>query len=92
MCVCVVNLKLKVVLYETVYGFCINIVKLKRSYFFLLKGNTVIEMILCYRSVDLKKSEPEPSCVSMKSDHSMDRPIYFKSDDTRYYIFFCKNI
>ncbi|XP_073691391.1 NLR family CARD domain-containing protein 3-like [Garra rufa] len=30
-----------------------------------------------------KKSEPEPSCVSMKSDASLLRPIDFKSDDTR---------
>ncbi|KAK2883424.1 hypothetical protein Q8A67_017061 [Cirrhinus molitorella] len=34
-------------------------------------------------SVHQKKSEPEPSCVSMRSDQSMHPPIYFKSDDTR---------
>ncbi|XP_058636208.1 NACHT, LRR and PYD domains-containing protein 3-like isoform X2 [Onychostoma macrolepis] len=39
--------------------------------------------ILCYSSVDQKRSEPEPSCVSVRSDHSMDRFFDFKSDDTR---------
>ncbi|KAF4111782.1 NACHT, LRR and PYD domains-containing protein 3-like isoform X3 [Onychostoma macrolepis] len=34
-------------------------------------------------SVDQKRSEPEPSCVSVRSDHSMDRFFDFKSDDTR---------
>ncbi|XP_016120669.1 NACHT, LRR and PYD domains-containing protein 3-like, partial [Sinocyclocheilus grahami] len=34
-------------------------------------------------SVHQKRSEAEPSCVSMKSDWSMNRPIYFKSGDTR---------
>ncbi|KAI2644381.1 NLR family CARD domain-containing protein 3 [Labeo rohita] len=35
-------------------------------------------------SVHQKKSEPEPSCVSMRSDESLNRPIDFKSDDTRF--------
>ncbi|KAK2888744.1 hypothetical protein Q8A67_014119 [Cirrhinus molitorella] len=35
-------------------------------------------------SVHQKKSEPEPSCVSMRSDDFLDRPITFKSDDTRF--------
>ncbi|XP_073697028.1 NLR family CARD domain-containing protein 3-like [Garra rufa] len=35
-------------------------------------------------SVHQKKSEPEPSCVSMRSEDSMIRPINFKSDDTRF--------
>ncbi|XP_052413758.1 NACHT, LRR and PYD domains-containing protein 3 isoform X2 [Carassius gibelio] len=34
-------------------------------------------------SVDQKKSDPEPSCVSMKSDASMHLPFNFKSEDTR---------
>ncbi|XP_048018282.1 NLR family CARD domain-containing protein 3-like isoform X2 [Megalobrama amblycephala] len=34
-------------------------------------------------SVHQKRSEPEPSCVSMKSDVSMDKPIQFKSGDRR---------
>ncbi|XP_067244853.1 NLR family CARD domain-containing protein 3-like isoform X2 [Chanodichthys erythropterus] len=33
-------------------------------------------------SVHQKRSEPEPSCVSMKSDASMGHPILFKSGDT----------
>ncbi|KAF4106177.1 hypothetical protein G5714_013839 [Onychostoma macrolepis] len=36
-----------------------------------------------FSSVHLKKSEAEPSCVSMRSDASMDSPLNFKSDDTR---------
>ncbi|XP_043085750.1 NACHT, LRR and PYD domains-containing protein 3-like, partial [Puntigrus tetrazona] len=34
-------------------------------------------------SVHQKRSEAEPSCVSMKSDWSMDRPIEFKSEDSQ---------
>ncbi|ROI38187.1 NLR family CARD domain-containing protein 3, partial [Anabarilius grahami] len=34
-------------------------------------------------SVHEKRSEPEPSCVSMKSDASMGHPVKFKSGDTR---------
>ncbi|XP_067220202.1 protein NLRC3-like [Chanodichthys erythropterus] len=34
-------------------------------------------------SVHQKRSEPESSCVSMKSDMSMDQPVKFKSGDTR---------
>ncbi|XP_016117886.1 uncharacterized protein, partial [Sinocyclocheilus grahami] len=34
-------------------------------------------------SVHQKRSEAEPSCVSMKSDRSMDPPVKFKSGDTR---------
>ncbi len=48
---------------------------------------------LCYSSVHQKKSEPEPSCVSMRSDQSLDRFFDIKSDDTRFnlkYYFFCK--
>ncbi|XP_021322159.1 NACHT, LRR and PYD domains-containing protein 3 isoform X2 [Danio rerio] len=33
-------------------------------------------------SVHQKRSDPEPSCVSMRSDWSMDPPISFKSKDT----------
>ncbi|XP_048048383.1 NLR family CARD domain-containing protein 3-like [Megalobrama amblycephala] len=36
-----------------------------------------------YSSVHQKRSEPEPSCVSMKSDVSMGHPMNFKSGDTR---------
>ncbi|KAL1276807.1 hypothetical protein QQF64_036430, partial [Cirrhinus molitorella] len=34
-------------------------------------------------SVHQKRSGAEPSCVSMKSDLSMEKPIQFKSGDTR---------
>ncbi|XP_051717311.1 NLR family CARD domain-containing protein 3-like isoform X25 [Ctenopharyngodon idella] len=34
-------------------------------------------------SVHQKRSEPEPSCVSVRSDASMVWPIYFKSGDTQ---------
>ncbi|XP_056613001.1 NACHT, LRR and PYD domains-containing protein 12-like isoform X6 [Triplophysa dalaica] len=34
-------------------------------------------------SVDQMRSDPEFSCVSMKSDASMDQPLNFKSGDTR---------
>nr|XP_021326741.1 protein NLRC3-like [Danio rerio] len=34
-------------------------------------------------SVHQKRAEAESSCVSMKSDWSMDRPIQFKSENTR---------
>ncbi|XP_016312460.1 ribonuclease inhibitor-like [Sinocyclocheilus anshuiensis] len=34
-------------------------------------------------SVHQKRSKPEPSCVSMKSDASLDHLINFKSEDTR---------
>ncbi|XP_051717747.1 NLR family CARD domain-containing protein 3-like isoform X4 [Ctenopharyngodon idella] len=34
-------------------------------------------------SVQQKSSNPESSCVSVKSDRSMDEPIVFKSEDTR---------
>ncbi|XP_048016531.1 NLR family CARD domain-containing protein 3-like isoform X2 [Megalobrama amblycephala] len=36
-----------------------------------------------FSSADQKRSEPEPSCVSMRSDESMDLPIEFKSEDTQ---------
>ncbi len=62
----------------SVYGFCINIVKMKRSYFFLLKVNTVIQRIICYSSVDQKRSEAESSCVFMKSDESIGHPPNFR--------------
>ncbi|XDV32900.1 hypothetical protein PO909_003565 [Leuciscus waleckii] len=35
-------------------------------------------------SVHQKRSEPEPSCVSMRSDASMSRPVDFKSEDTQH--------
>ncbi|XP_016364258.1 protein NLRC3-like [Sinocyclocheilus rhinocerous] len=34
-------------------------------------------------SFQQKRSEPEPSCVSMKSDWSMGHPVHFKSGDTQ---------
>ncbi len=40
--------------------------------------NTVIERIVCYSSVDQKRSEAEPSCVFMKSDESIDHPQHFR--------------
>ncbi|XP_073695193.1 NLR family CARD domain-containing protein 3-like [Garra rufa] len=36
-----------------------------------------------YSSVQGKRSEPDPSCVSMKSDWSMNEPIEFRSGDTQ---------
>ncbi|XP_048016259.1 NACHT, LRR and PYD domains-containing protein 12-like [Megalobrama amblycephala] len=36
-----------------------------------------------YSSVDQKRSEPEPSCVSMRSDESMGHPVNIKSGDTQ---------
>ncbi|XP_051737331.1 NACHT, LRR and PYD domains-containing protein 12-like isoform X1 [Ctenopharyngodon idella] len=36
-----------------------------------------------FSSVQQERSEPEPSCVSMRSDGSMGHPIYFKNDDTQ---------
>ncbi|KAL1250691.1 hypothetical protein QQF64_018487, partial [Cirrhinus molitorella] len=36
-----------------------------------------------YSPVQQKRSEPEPSCVSMKSDGSMHQPIQFKSGDSQ---------
>ncbi|KAI2645472.1 NLR family CARD domain-containing protein 3 [Labeo rohita] len=48
------------------------------------KQNTNLMVIVDYfSSVHQKESEPEPSCVSMRSDVSLDHPIDFKSDDTR---------
>ncbi|NP_001410203.1 si:ch211-250k18.8, pseudogene isoform 1 [Danio rerio] len=35
-----------------------------------------------YSSVYQKRSDPEPSCVSMRSDWSMDLPYNFRSEDT----------
>ncbi len=58
-----------------------------------MKVLSVSLISLCYSSVPQKKSEPEPSCVSMRSDHSLDRFFDFKSDDTRFnlkYYIFCK--
>ncbi|CAM4534973.1 unnamed protein product [Leuciscus chuanchicus] len=34
-------------------------------------------------SVQQERSEPEPSCVSLRSDWSMGLPIHFKNDDTQ---------
>ncbi|KAK9961840.1 hypothetical protein ABG768_007240 [Culter alburnus] len=36
-----------------------------------------------YSSVDQERSEPEPSCVSMRSDVSLEQPRNFKSGDTQ---------
>ncbi|XP_048024747.1 NACHT, LRR and PYD domains-containing protein 3-like isoform X4 [Megalobrama amblycephala] len=36
-----------------------------------------------FSSVDQKRSEPESSCVSMRSDESMGQPVNFKSGDTK---------
>nr|XP_017211209.1 protein NLRC3-like [Danio rerio] len=41
-------------------------------------------------SVHQKRAEAEPSCVSMKSDWSMDQPIYFKSGNTGPAVSSCK--
>ncbi len=45
------------------------------------KGLTLIS--LCYSSVHQKRSEAESSCVSMRSDASMNQPIDYKSEDTK---------
>ncbi|XDV47055.1 hypothetical protein PO909_016797, partial [Leuciscus waleckii] len=34
-------------------------------------------------SVQQERSEPAPSCVSLRSDRSMDYPIHFKNDNTQ---------
>ncbi|XDV29567.1 hypothetical protein PO909_032677 [Leuciscus waleckii] len=34
-------------------------------------------------SVQQERSEPAPSCVSLRSDWSMGLPIHFKNDDTQ---------
>jgi len=39
-----------------------------------------------YSSVHQKRSEPESSCVSMRSDESMNYPVHFKSEDTQHYL------
>ncbi|XDV32730.1 hypothetical protein PO909_003475 [Leuciscus waleckii] len=36
-----------------------------------------------YSSVHRKRSEPEPSCVSVRSDESLGHPVDFKSGDTQ---------
>ncbi|XP_048016508.1 protein NLRC3-like isoform X9 [Megalobrama amblycephala] len=36
-----------------------------------------------FSSVHQKRSEPESSCVSMRSDESMGQPVHFKSGDTQ---------
>ncbi|XP_057207231.1 protein NLRC3-like isoform X2 [Triplophysa rosa] len=41
------------------------------------------DAVVCYSSVHQERSDPEFSCVSMKSDMSKDLSIYFKSGDTR---------
>ncbi len=45
------------------------------------KGLTLIS--LCYSSVHQKRSEAEFSCVSLRSEASMNQPIEFKSGDTK---------
>ncbi|XDV32868.1 hypothetical protein PO909_003555 [Leuciscus waleckii] len=47
---------------------------------------------LCYSSVHHKRSEPESSCVSMRSDASMIRPVDFKSGDTQTDLRFRSNL
>ncbi|KAG1955406.1 protein NLRC3-like [Pimephales promelas] len=42
-----------------------------------------------HSSVQQKSSNPESSCVSVKSDWSMDKPIKFKSGDTRPNLSWC---
>ncbi len=39
--------------------------------------------LFCYSSVHQKRSEAEFSCVSMRSDASMNQPIDYKSEDTK---------
>ncbi|XDV29580.1 hypothetical protein PO909_032687 [Leuciscus waleckii] len=34
-------------------------------------------------SVQQERSEPAPSCVSLRSDWSMGLPVHFKNDDTQ---------
>ncbi|XP_050982356.1 NLR family CARD domain-containing protein 3-like isoform X3 [Labeo rohita] len=40
--------------------------------------------------VDQKRSEPEPSCVSVRSDHSLHRPLNFKSYGKRFNLYSVK--
>ncbi|XDV32919.1 hypothetical protein PO909_003573 [Leuciscus waleckii] len=47
---------------------------------------------LCCSSVHQKRSEAEPSCVSMRSDASMIRPVHFKSGDTQTDLRFRSNL
>ncbi len=54
--------------------------------------NTVIERIVCYSSVDQKRSEAESSCVFMKSDESIDHTRHLRyniSLTDRMEIFLC---
>jgi len=41
-----------------------------------------ISLLFCYSSVQQERSDPAPSCVSLRSDKSMDYPIDFKNDNT----------
>ncbi len=43
----------------------------------------MIHFNLCYSSVQQKRSEPESSCVSMRSDVSVNQPLDYKSEDTK---------
>jgi len=38
-------------------------------------------IFFCFSPVLQERSGPEPSCVSMKSDASINQPILFKSGD-----------
>ncbi|XP_016115976.1 protein NLRC3-like, partial [Sinocyclocheilus grahami] len=49
-----------------------------------MKSDESIDHTHNLSSVHQKRSEPEPSCVSMKSDASLDPPVNFKRDDTRF--------
>ncbi len=51
--------------------------------YFVKYGKGVTLLSLCYSSVQQKRSEAESSCVSMGSDASVNRPIEFKSRDTK---------
>ncbi len=53
------------------------------SMYFVEYGKGLTLISLCYSSVHQKRSEAEFSCVSMRSDASMDYPMKFKSGDTK---------
>ncbi len=57
--------------------------KLYMNMYFVKYGKGLIIISLCYSSVHQKRSEAEFSCVSMRSDASMNQPIDYKSEDTK---------
>ncbi len=48
------------------------------------------DFTLCCSSVHQKRSEPEPSCVSMRSDESIGHPVNFNATLSLKYTIFVK--